>query len=242
MTLGLIATIYFVAALFFALIYWLCWKWAADAFIIHQEMNLRPFNLARLSRAIRKGATPSPPVAPGSLQSFYDRYVQIHGEETTLATELEALEERIQGARSRISELNVQHTKEWGENMARFTLQASPEELRGPLDVARFTKTAVLAEMTKLDADANADAKRQIAIWDRQRELRKNRDDLLDTLGGQRIASLDFLDFLYFSLGVSTTNTFGDIIPNSRSVRFTIIIQLIISLVLIGLFVNGLSD
>lgn len=49
-----------------------------------------------------------------------------------------------------------------------------------------------------------------------------------------RLGRLDWLDFLYFSVGVSTTTTFGDIVPNSRPARIAVLTQLVVSVVIVG--------
>lgn len=85
--------------------------------------------------------------------------------------------------------------------------------------------------------------------------LRKEQNDLIRRLGdlrGQafkrledwystRTGRLQWIDFLYFSVGVSTTTTFGDIVPNSRLVRVFVLTQLIFSVLLVGYFVSLLG-
>lgn len=51
-----------------------------------------------------------------------------------------------------------------------------------------------------------------------------------------RRRQLQFLDFLYFSVITATTTGFGDIVPNSTTVRFLVSLQVICSLGLYGLF------
>lgn len=57
-----------------------------------------------------------------------------------------------------------------------------------------------------------------------------------------RIGQLAFGDFLYFSLSVSTANTFGDIIPNHAFVRAAVVVQLLFNIFLLGLAVSLLAD
>lgn len=85
--------------------------------------------------------------------------------------------------------------------------------------------------------------------------LRQKQDDVSRRLGdlrGQafkrladwystRAARLEWIDFLYFSVGVSTTTTFGDIVPNSRLVRVVVLTQLIFSVLLVGYLVGLLG-
>ena len=53
---------------------------------------------------------------------------------------------------------------------------------------------------------------------------------------------MGILDFIYFSIGISTTSVFGDIMPNNKWLRSTISLQIIVSIVLVGLFVNALFE
>lgn len=75
----------------------------------------------------------------------------------------------------------------------------------------------------------------------RYAKLRGETFDLMAKWRRQREERLGLVDFLYFSLGVSTTTTFGDIIPNHTVTRAMVTVQLLISVVTVGLFVNSLS-
>ncbi len=56
-----------------------------------------------------------------------------------------------------------------------------------------------------------------------------------------RQARLDWIDFVYFSVGVSTTTTFGDIVPNSRIARVAVLVQLVVSVLVVGYLVSVLT-
>lgn len=53
-----------------------------------------------------------------------------------------------------------------------------------------------------------------------------------------RLASISYRDFLYFSICVSTTVSFGDIAPNSNKTRNATIIELLLCVVLVGVFIG----
>jgi hypothetical protein len=53
--------------------------------------------------------------------------------------------------------------------------------------------------------------------------------------------SLTYWDFLYFSVGAATTATFGDIAPNHKSVRLLVCLQVVLSIVFVGLMVNEIA-
>ena len=57
----------------------------------------------------------------------------------------------------------------------------------------------------------------------------------------ERSNILGFIDFFYYSIGISTTTTFGDITANTKVIRAVVSIQLLLSIILIGLFLNSTS-
>lgn len=55
-----------------------------------------------------------------------------------------------------------------------------------------------------------------------------------------RVSKLNFLDFIYFSLITATTTGYGDITPNNRIIRFVVIFQIVISLIIFALFIDNI--
>jgi hypothetical protein len=94
------------------------------------------------------------------------------------------------------------------------------------------------------DLDAQAAAVRDgLTNAGRDRaDLRRATLDLLDELRAERVSRVGFWDFVYFSIGVSTTTTFGDIVPNHTLTRSIVTIQLLLSILIVGVFVNSLSE
>lgn len=45
---------------------------------------------------------------------------------------------------------------------------------------------------------------------------------------------LNFWDFLFYSIGISTTTTFGDLLANSRVIRFLVCVQLLLSIIVLA--------
>jgi hypothetical protein len=58
----------------------------------------------------------------------------------------------------------------------------------------------------------------------------------------ERVKRLGILDFFYFSIGISTTATFGDIIPNHRTVRLLVALQLVLSVLIVGILITVIGD
>ncbi len=52
--------------------------------------------------------------------------------------------------------------------------------------------------------------------------------------------SVSWMDFLYYSICVSTTVSFGDIAPNNGATRFAAILELLICLFVVGFIVDGI--
>jgi len=109
---------------------------------------------------------------------------------------------------------------------------------------AIFSKAGATSHLAALDNALRVRddlTSKQIETNDKLRETRVALRTLLETWDKERLARLTYFDFLYFSMGVATSNTFGDIIPNDRVVRFVIVVQLLLSLTLVGLFINAVS-
>lgn len=62
--------------------------------------------------------------------------------------------------------------------------------------------------------------------------------DLAVAFHKNRMESVSWRDFLYYSICVSTTVSFGDIAPNNSTTRFVAILELLICLVLVGAIVD----
>lgn len=56
-----------------------------------------------------------------------------------------------------------------------------------------------------------------------------------------RYNRVGFTDFIYFSVITATSTGYGDILPNSRYIRFFVSLEILISLVLFGLFLYWLT-
>lgn len=109
-------------------------------------------------------------------------------------------------------------------------------------DPFRFADPEILADYRKLD-------KEQRQLEDELAKVQQQRWSIVGQVyklwtenWKQRIDRLGFIDFVYFSLGVATTTTFGDMIPNSRGIRLAVILQLTVSLVIVGVFVTAVAE
>lgn len=65
--------------------------------------------------------------------------------------------------------------------------------------------------------------------------------EYLNEWSSERNYLLNFIDFFYYSVGISTTTTFGDITANSHSARSLVSLQLLLSVLVMGMFFNAIS-
>ena len=56
-----------------------------------------------------------------------------------------------------------------------------------------------------------------------------------------RMESVDFMDFIYYSICVSTTVSFGDIAPNDGKTRFVAVLELLICIILVTRILDGIK-
>ncbi len=56
-----------------------------------------------------------------------------------------------------------------------------------------------------------------------------------------RLKKVQFSDFIYFSVITATSTGYGDILPNTNFIRILVSIEIVLSLVLFGLFLNWLT-
>ena len=275
---------YFAIALLFSFVYYIAWQMNTDAFIVHQEMNLRPLALWR-KLSVRLRGTSTPPglvVGEKPLEEIFRKYSELSTNESRLAAELESISPQLEHASSEVKRLGQLHNAELAANMAAL-LEKQEQQHRSALKeilnklsdrlatdtnaiqdasaaadramddaaamrdfsadslLSQSTKTKYLADLNKaISAEASL-RNRQLQVTDEIRTVRSASRSLLETWEQQRLNRLSYFDFLYFSMGVATANTFGDLIPNDRAVRFMIVTQLILSLTLVGIFVNSVK-
>lgn len=100
------------------------------------------------------------------------------------------------------------------------------EGISQKLDVIRDSRSDISARMDES----------QIRISQAQENLDKS----LDLWRSARVSALSRIDFFYYSIGISTTTTFGDIVANSHLVRLAVSVQLVLSVITVACFTNAL--
>lgn len=106
-------------------------------------------------------------------------------------------------------------------------------------NIAQFGDSQLMVRMDQLHDTTQAKLReREVAST----ELMQKRTELINvaqTWRKQRLEAVSWVDFLFFSIGISTTTTYGDLVGNSRWVRSLISIQLIICVFVMGGFVTS---
>ncbi len=278
---------YFAVAFLFSWVYYFTWIKNTDAFIVHQEMNLRPLTRWRellIRRGVKaKAIPPATAVSEKSHEEISREYSTLSGEESRLQAELQLLTSKLKHASAEVTRLGSLHNGELAANLKTIldrqteqhqsSLQAILSDMNDRLardpnaiqdasaaadhaiknlaaaqnfSISSFlseaTQTKYLADLNSALASDAALTTRRIEVTDQLDTVRNAERGLLESWERDRLNRLSYFDFLYFSMGVATANTFGDLIPNDRVVRFVIVIQLILCLTLVGLFVNSVSS
>lgn len=76
-----------------------------------------------------------------------------------------------------------------------------------------------------------------------EKMMRDSRSTVIENIGryiNRYRERVDIIDFFYFSIGISTTTTFGDIVASDKIIRAVVSIQLILCILIVGGFVNSI--
>ena len=109
-------------------------------------------------------------------------------------------------------------------------------------NLQQFMEPLAIETVDKLNSSLRENILKQGQVRRQLFQLREQADKSLKDWYRTRQSRLDWIDFLYFSVGVSTTTTFGDIVPNSRLARLLVLFQLVVSVLLVGYLVGHLAS
>ncbi|URL14800.1 potassium channel family protein [Pantoea ananatis] len=76
------------------------------------------------------------------------------------------------------------------------------------------------------------DARSKLII--NNKKIIKIKNNVQDLLSKRQKEDLNFWDFAFYSIGISTTTTFGDLVANSRLIRMLVCIQLLLSILVLA--------
>ena len=106
-------------------------------------------------------------------------------------------------------------------------------------NIGQFGDPQLMAQMDQLHDKTQAQAREREQAWDLLSQKRTELIDVAKTWRKQRLDAVSWLDFLFFSIGISTTTTYGDVVGNSRLVRCLIATQLLICVFVMAGFVSS---
>lgn len=176
-------------------------------------------------------------------QYKYQELHSLEGERDQLQTRIADLEKQIPKDGTVYNPLRLV-IAEMRVDLSRLDLRLSQRRLevanRIVEDFGAFAEPADFEAFKTVYDRIGVALKEVIDISSRQGQLRMEAYELAARWREQRASRLRLIDFMYFSIGVSTTTTFGDIIPNHSVTRFIVTVQLLISIVIVGLFINAL--
>ena len=107
---------------------------------------------------------------------------------------------------------------------------------------AEFGDAAVVSQIDSLYAQERTAVLERQTKWDELVSTRRDLVSLANDWRAQRASAVGWPDFLLFSIGISTTTTYGDVVGNSRFVRSVIALQLLMCIFIMAKFVSSVVD
>ncbi len=102
----------------------------------------------------------------------------------------------------------------------------------------RFIPDSLATILTNLNNEEMRLTLKNEEIENTRRSVRSRIKDTVRSFHNNRYETVKFLDFVYYSICVSTTVSFGDIVPNCSSARLAAILELLLCLILVGLILE----
>jgi len=106
-------------------------------------------------------------------------------------------------------------------------------------NIGLFGDPQLVAQMGQLHDKSQAQAREREQASELLSQKRIELIDVAQTWRKQRLDAVSWADFLFFSIGISTTTTYGDVVGNSRFVRSLIAVQLLICVFVMAGFVSS---
>ena len=129
--------------------------------------------------------------------------------------------------------------------LSQITLKRLEEDLRTATyilkNVGSFNNPEVSEKILNIDENLSLLSNKSMKYLTLMGDDRILMYQYLDEWSSERKHLLNFMDFFYYSVGISTTTTFGDITANSRLVRSFVSLQLLLSVLVMGMFFNAIS-
>ncbi len=163
---------------------------------------------------------------------------------------IDSLQKEIEKSEQKLTLLDSAYEKmETESSLARLKYNKSLIELKLSEDRYKMLNFYLYNSQIYINDSLYADFKKfydltsqllstKMNLWLSEGNIRSKMYSLWGEVYKYRYPSIDYFDCLYFSLTLSTTVNFGDIIPNNTFVRLIVIIQIIISFVFLGIIID----
>lgn len=248
--------IYFASILIFALLYYLLYCNKPDSFVASNNINNLP--LDSVYGYLFMGERP-PTVGQVNFEdvseSLWGLLAKLNHNEIEIQNYRELILDREEQVKTVYEELEAGRQRNF-ETFRQEALRNFDEEgdslKKAILDYEVHVyfldnlKSFAPAELSAQLYDINEDIdKLRESLFDRitlEKKLRSELSALFSHSRREYGGVLNYIDFLYYSAGIATTTTFGDVTANSRSVRGLVIIQLLLSIVLLAAVINKVFE
>lgn len=176
-----------------------------------------------------------------NLSKAWGRNTQAYVDETSLIHYKELMVKENEH-KAMLSQKNKIHESQFGIMLAYKNIEISEVKLRiataerDALEhvlshVGDFNDPKLVSELNF--ANKKIDDTRSKLIINNKRMV-KIRNNVQDLLNKRQKEDLNFWDFTFYSIGISTTTTFGDLVANSRIIRMLVCIQLLLSILVLA--------
>lgn len=106
-------------------------------------------------------------------------------------------------------------------------------------NMSRFSDPGIASRLSVVSQDIQRSWVEREQKVEKLHGLIDSQSSRLGSWREQRASMLSWYDFLFFSIGISTTTTYGDLVGNSRFVRFAIASQLFLCIFIMAGFVSS---
>lgn len=130
--------------------------------------------------------------------------------------------------RVKLAEMRVVQAEQMAEAYRYFTS-----------NIGQFGDPQLMVQMDQLHNKTQAQARERGQASELLSQKRAELMEVAQTWRKQRLDAVSWWDFLFFSIGISTTTTYGDVVGNLMLVRSLIAIQLLICVFVMAGFVSS---
>ena len=236
------ATIYTGVIILFAVFYWRVWKINPESFIIHQDLNHQSlvisYNISLKSKDISSKA-----YSKYSLAEIEDRINNAHNTISDFQKDYRDNQQKITRLERQIRSLYSQQETLRNNNFESYkkqqteSLDNDAESIKKELEAYlsyiynpdSFQDSSITAKILSLEEQSKKADREAVELETKISSTENELKLLLKTKNDKKLEQLNLFDFLFYSIGISTTTTFGEMVANNKLVRSAVSLQLILS-------------